>query len=128
MSRYEPASQIAQRAAGTYRPDTGNGSDRARYAPLTERGRTGSAVEALAGVEAALLLECLCAAVAAGAGVTISATSDGGALSVTLLDARGRFRDYAADTTGVTSALLAVRDLCAPAEGQHPPTRTKRAR
>jgi hypothetical protein len=103
-------------------------ADHRGYAPLTERGRTGSASEALAGVEPALLLECLCAAVAAGSGVTISATSDGGALSLTLLDDRGRYRDYAPDTEAVTRALLAIRGLCEPERGADTRARPKARR
>lgn len=122
------ASQIGQRASGTYDGASRDASRDSGYLPLTGRQHTGKAATDLAHVEASVLMECLCSAIADGCGVTFSATSDGGALSVTLLRREGRFRDYAAGTEAITSALLAVRDLCLPREGRDTPAPSKRAR
>lgn len=103
------ASQLGQRVsafAGTR--DAQHGPNGA-VQPLTRREAVGSATALMADLDGQFLVECLTQALAAGHGVTFSATSDGGAVSVTLLTATGKFRDYAVNLEQLKDTLAAVR-------------------
>lgn len=63
------------------------------------------------GIPAQELMDTLSVALAAGCGVLISPTSDGGALSVTVYAGDQRHRAYAASAEDFHSILEAVRDV-----------------
>jgi hypothetical protein len=66
---------------------------------------------AILSIPAQELMDTLSVALAAGCGVLISPTSDGGALSVTLYAADQRHRAYASSAEDFHTILEAVRDV-----------------
>ena len=93
--------------------------------PLTRREATGSAAGIITDVDGAFLVDVLTAAMAAGFGITFSATSDGGALSVTLLGSTGRFRDYCTNLEHLNSTLDAIRGRATDWLARNTPPTTK---
>lgn len=103
------SSQIGQRVQAMADTRAAQQGSPRSVQPLTRREATGSAAGVMADVDGQFLVECLMPVLAAGCGVTFSATSDGGALSVTLLCACGRFRDYCVNTAQLNDTLAGLR-------------------
>lgn len=124
----QPASQIAQRVSGSYRSDEGQHGSPRSVQPLTRREATGSASGVIADIDGAFLVEVVTTAMAAGYGLTFSATSDGGALSVTLLTAQGRFRDYCTNLEHLKETLGGIRARATTWLARNTPEPPKRSR
>lgn len=78
--------------------------------PLRDRGERTGRVVGLLNDREARLGSCLCHVVGAGCALLVGATSDLGALSVTLYDGDQRWREYAATPEEFEEVLLAVED------------------
>lgn len=72
--------------------------------------------------------ECLVDALAAGMGVLLAPTSDGGALSITVYDGDDRMRTYVTNPDELSEALDALGDLSTAKTITGPPKKPKGAR
>lgn len=103
---YEPASyqgRLARTLSGGNAPGRGG-----RFRQLVPRGST-NRLAGILEVDPALFSECILSALAAGRGVLLASTSDGGALNVTLFEGDERSRTYASTPEEFSEALIALR-------------------
>lgn len=86
-------------------------SGRSTVKPLGEPAGEGLKTGDILGIPASELMDAVSVLCAAGCGLLISPTSDGGALSVTVYASQQRHRGYATSATGFSKLLLDARDV-----------------
>lgn len=85
----------------------GRGSN---FRPLVQRGAGSVGIDRFKDVAATLWLDAIYGSLGAGTGLLVSATSDGGAISITLYEGTERSRSYASSAEELAEVLAAVRD------------------
>lgn len=106
------------------RTGTGAGSEsyqrRGALRPLRDKQLGPTKASSIVGRDTSFLGSVVAEIVATGRGVLLSATSDGGAVSLTLYEGERRWREYSADPDDFVALLEAVRGhVGAPPAGDH---------
>lgn len=78
--------------------------------PLRDRGERQPRIPELLSLGADDLRDCVCRVLESGCAILLGATSDGGAISVTLYDGDQRWREYASTPGEFKEVLQAIED------------------